>query len=234
LENIVCKHCGVLSKGNYCFNCGQSFLIKRITISGIMHEVVHLFTHLDKGFLYTLRKLITRPGKMQKEYVEGDRLNHQRPFSMFFLCTTAAALIYYWINLALIKYYRIGDESTIFFFQHYMVIVQILLLPAYAGITWLIFYNSKYNYAEVVVLMLYLLSVLLLMAALIQPLRFIWPDLETRYIELPLIVFYGVITNIFFFDKQAKPILILKSMLPIVVAFFLAGFTQDLLIKLLS
>lgn len=171
---------------------------------------------------------------MQKQYVEGHRITHQKPFSMFFICTTVAALIYYWVNLALLKYYQVGGEATASFFQHYMVMLQVVMLPIYAGITWLIFNNSKYNYAEVLILLLYMLSIALLFSAVIQLLRFIWPHLETRFIELPVIMVYGVITNRFFFVAGKKWVVIVKSILAITVCFTLAGFIQDRLITFLS
>ena len=153
---------------------------------------------------------------------------------MFFICTTTAALIYYWINTALIKYYQVGEESAASFFQHYMVMLQIMLLPVYAGITWLIFKKSKYNYAEILILLLYMLSVMLLFSAVIQLLRFIWPHLQTRLIELPVILVYGVISNNSFFYAGNKWMLIMKSVFVIVASFTLAGFVQDQLIKMLS
>ena len=177
---------------------------------------------------------MTAPGTMQKDYVEGHRVKYQKPFSMFFICATAAALIYYWIHLALLKYYHVGDEAAASFFQHYMVMLQVILLPVYAGITWLIFTNSKYNYAEMIILLLYMLSVMLLVSAVIQLLRFIWHDLETRLIELPVLVVYGVITNRFFFNEGQKWVVIVKSILTIVACFALAGFIQDQLIEFLS
>ena len=233
LSNQVCKHCGTPGTGNYCNNCGQSFQLKRITVAGIIHEIFHLFTHFDKGFVYTFKKLVTNPGIMQKEYLEGHRIKHQKPFSMFFICATVAALIFYWINRALITYYEIGDQAAASFFQHYMVMLQIVLLPIYAGISRLIFYDSKYNYAEIIILLLYMLSVALLFSALIQLLRFIWPDLETRFIELPVILAYGIITNNFFFDDGRKWITIVKSAITIAACFLLAGFIQDWLIEFL-
>ena len=234
MTTSFCKHCGATSTGNYCAVCGQSLKVKRLTISGIVHEIFHFFTHLEKGFLYTLKKLITSPGKMQREYVEGHRIKYQKPFSMFFLCATVSALIYYWINLALIKYYHAGSESAASFFHQYMVFLQIVMLPVYAAIAWLFFYDSKYNYAEILILLLYTLSLLLLLAAAIQLSRFMWPDLETRVIELPVILVYGVISNIFFFKDSPKWITIAKSILAIGAGFFLAGFVQDWLIEFLS
>ena len=231
LSSQTCKHCGNTNAGKYCSACAQSFAVKRITVPGILHEIFHLFTHLDKGFVYTLKKLITHPGTMQKEYIEGHRVKHQKPFSMFFLCATFSALVYYWTNTALIRYYNESDETTAYFFQHYMVILQMLMIPVYAGITWLIFYPSKYNYAEVVIQLLYMLSILLLIVALIQLLRLIWPGLETRFIELPVLLVYGILTNINFFTEGKRWLIMIRSVLAIVAAFTLSGLMQYLFIE---
>src|SRR3990170_3167143 len=97
----VCKSCGSSGAGNYCSQCGQPYTIKRISLSALLHDIFHLFTHLDKGFGYTLKKLMVEPGHMQRTYVEGYRAKHQKPFAMFFICATVAALSRYWIFQAL-------------------------------------------------------------------------------------------------------------------------------------
>jgi hypothetical protein len=33
-------------------------------------EVFHFFTHLDRGFPYTLKKLIVSPGTVQRDYIK--------------------------------------------------------------------------------------------------------------------------------------------------------------------
>ena len=71
-----CKHCSATGDGNYCHSCGQKYNTARISIRSILHEAFHFFTHLNHGFPYTLKKLFTSPGKMQKEYIEGSRLKY--------------------------------------------------------------------------------------------------------------------------------------------------------------
>src|SRR3954465_173640 len=91
----VCRRCGFSGSENYCARCGEPYKHKRISVSGLAHEVLHHFTHFEKGFGYTLKKLVTRPGYMQRAYIEGDRTRHQKPFSMFFICATISALSRY-------------------------------------------------------------------------------------------------------------------------------------------
>src|SRR4051794_24556688 len=87
-----CRYCNTMGAGNFCSACGQKFKTERLTLGLIFHEAFHFFTHLDHGFPYTLKRLLKSPGTMQKEYVDGVRLKYQKPFSMFFLCATVAAL----------------------------------------------------------------------------------------------------------------------------------------------
>ena len=79
----LCKSCGSSVIGNYCGECGMPYQVKRISMGGLLHDIFHLFTHLDKGFGYTVKMLIKAPGHMQRQYIEGERAKHQKPFSMF-------------------------------------------------------------------------------------------------------------------------------------------------------
>lgn len=193
-----------------------------------MHDVLHLFTHVDKGILFTIKKLITSPGTMQRDYIDGDRARHQKPFSMFFISATAVGLLRYWINMALVSYYQGGDVVEGDFFHKYLVILHILLLPLYVLITYLVFYKKKFNYAEVGVMMLYTMSFFFLITTAIWLLRFIWPQLDTAYIELPVIAVYNLITFINFYKEDKVWLVIIKSLVTVTLTFLAAGFFEDL------
>ena len=230
----VCKSCGFSGVENYCNRCGQPFKTKRISISGLLHDVFHFFTHLDRGFGYTLKKLIIAPGNMQRVYIEGERSKHQKPFSMFFICATVAGLSRYWIFSALQKYYHAGNISEANFFHEYMVILHLAMLPLYAFIAYLFFYKSKYNYAEVGVLILYTMSIFFLAATIIALLKFVWPHLDTAYIEFPILIIYNVITFINFFDKLPRWSVVLRSIIIIIILFLLIQIVEDLIVQGIS
>lgn len=226
-EQFICRQCGQPGNGKYCTHCGQSLSIHRITMHSILHDVFHFFTHLDKGFPYTLRRLFTTPGKMQLEYIEGDRSKHQKPFSMFFISVTIAALVYYWINVLLKRYHHVSSDEEIKFFNHYLVLLQTLLLPVYTLFLYLIFHRSGYNYAEIGVLQLYTFSIVLMGAAVLQLTRFAMPALETRYVEVPLIVLYATITNLNFFSRLKRWVVIVNSIIVTGASFAIAAVVQD-------
>ena len=226
-----CKYCKATGKGNFCHSCGQKFNAERLSLQSIFQEAFHFFTHLDHGFPYTLKKLFTSPGKMQKEYIEGVRHKYQKPFSMFFLCATIAALSIYWINLILLQHFGAGDTKEAMFFHKYWVLLQVFMLPFYALITYLFFRKAKFNYGEIMVFQLYLFSFLFIILSIIHLLKFIFPHLETRYIELPTIIIITTITNLNFFTRLKKWLVISYTILSIGLCFLLAAYIQDLLVR---
>lgn len=229
-----CVNCGADGTGKYCTNCGNSYGVKRITTPAILHDVFHFFTHLDKGFGFTLKRLILAPGIMQREYIEGFRSRHQKPFSMFFICASVTALLRYWINLSLIGYYHGENLGETNFFHQYMVLLHSALLPLYALVTYLVFYKSKYNYAEIAVFLLYLVGMFLLITNITASLRLIWPDLNTDYFELVLLGGYNAVSCINFFDDSSKWVVLVKSIIAIAAVYFISNYAQDILITLLK
>jgi len=229
-----CRSCGFSGSGNYCSECGQSFNIKRITIPGLLQDILHFFTHFEKGFGYTLKQLAIAPGHMQRNYLQGKRSMHQKPFSMFFICATITALTRYWIFSVLIKYYHADINSEARFFHEYMVLTYISLTPIYALITWLLFYRTKYNYAEIGVMMLYTLSFIFLAAAVISLPKIFFPHLETRFIEFPVFTLYMIITLVNYFKIIPWWIVTIKTIVIMTLAFLLNDIVEDLVIRMIS
>ncbi|MEJ7626270.1 MAG: DUF3667 domain-containing protein [Ferruginibacter sp.] len=201
-----------------------------MTLKGIVQEIFHYFTHLDHGFPFTLKKLLFSPGVMQKEYVAGLRNKYQKPFSMFFICASVAALLLYIINLTLVNNFGTGDREEALFFQKYWVALQVAMFPIFASITYLFFYNTRYNFAEIIILQLYTFAMIFILLTVIHLLKFINSDLQTRYIELPVVIYYTIITNLHFFDRSSKYLTIIKTIFVIAISFFIASSIQDFLV----
>lgn len=226
-----CKSCGFYGTGNYCRHCGHPLKIKRITITGILQDAFHLFTHFEKGFGYTLKQLIIAPGHMQRFYIEGDRGRHQKPFSMFFICATFSALCRYWLLSILVNENQESNAAELAFFREYMVFLYIALIPIYMLILYLFFYRSGYNFAEMGVLLLYTLSLFFLAAPFILLLKFIWLHLDTVYIEFPFFSAYFIITHINFFNKISRGKVIMLSLLLMLIAFIINQLAESLVIR---
>jgi hypothetical protein len=229
-----CKACGTSGSGNFCSSCGQSFKTSRITLPALLHDVFHFFTHLEKGFGYTLKQLIIAPGTMQRDYLEGARSRHQKPFSMFFICATIAAVGRYLIYEVITRYYGIDTTAEANFFHQYWVLLLIALMPFIALLNWLLFYNEKYNYAEMLVVSLYTVAFLFMGALLITLLHLINPHWNTDFIDLGMALTYNMITFYRFFSKSSHWMVLVKAIIGTAAFFFLVQKAEDLVKSLVS
>lgn len=230
-----CKSCGKAGTGKFCGSCGQSYDVKRITVKGLLHDVFHFFTHLEKGFGYTLKRLVTAPGTMQREYVEGNRHRYQKPFSMFFVCLTFNGLLRYFIDELLIRFFNDPGLAAEARFRHELQFVSfVMLVPVITLLAWLVFRSRKYNYAETGVMQLYMLSFLLAATAVIPLLKFIFHTLDTAYIDLPLFVLYSSFTAVHFYNDSKRGVVIVKNIFLTVAFFMLFQLVEDYAIGLLK
>ena len=233
MADQTCRHCGQTGNGKYCSNCGQSYTTKRLTLHSILHEVFHFFTHLDKGFFYTLRMLALQPGKMQKGYIDGHRVKHQKPFSMFFVCGSVTAFALYLIHKPSGEMTHF-DEAMADFRRHYYVLLQAALLPLYALVTWLLFRNNKINYAESLIYFAYTLSFMLLLVIFTNVFdKLTHGRFPTWYIEVPVLLGYLLWTNFRFYPAEKWWGNILKTIISITVSYFISNYISDLAVGIL-
>lgn len=232
-HQYICKNCGNAGTGNYCSLCGEKYRAEKITLGSLIHQVFHLFTHFDKGFAFTVKQLAKHPGQMQREYIDGIRSKHQKPFAFFFVCGTLCGLAFYFINVTNRKLNGNVDIVEEDFFRHYFVIMQACMLPFYALLLWLIFIRAKYNYAEMLVLMLYNLGFVFLIFIPVNVLKIIFIHFDTRYIEVVFLLFYNTKTNLKFFIQQKKWLIILNTIILIAFSYTISQIMNEVAKRIL-
>ena len=79
----VCADCAAPVAGKYCANCGQETLIETPTVRHFAEEFVDQFVALEGKLGRTLRVLLTRPGQLTLDYVEGRRQRYVRPLKLY-------------------------------------------------------------------------------------------------------------------------------------------------------
>jgi hypothetical protein len=201
-----------------------------MTISSILHEVTHIFTHFEKGIAYTFRRLVTQPGGMQKDFLLGHRSKHQKPFSMFFVSATLTAFTIYYTTRTSLEMTHLG-ETTVHFTRHWYVILQSVLLPFYALLTWLLFRSRTFNYAEAVVLTVYTLAFVLLLMIPVNLINLIPHHIETTFVEVPVMAAYFILTNIRFFNTQPTWLVIIKTLIMLLTGFFVFQWIANFIIQ---
>ena len=107
------KNCGEKVVGSYCTHCGQKTIEQRISFHYISHEVLHFFTHFEKGFLFTSWNMLAKPGKVVTDFVKGKRKIYQPPVSFFLIWITMYLLLLYIVEKIFgenaIKFYSLSE-----------------------------------------------------------------------------------------------------------------------------
>jgi hypothetical protein len=83
LVEHTCKTCGNKFQGSYCNLCGEKVL--ETSDRTFRTFIGNLLAFTDSKFLRAIKLTITRPGFLSKEFAEGRRVNHMRPWQMFFV-----------------------------------------------------------------------------------------------------------------------------------------------------
>lgn len=143
-----CQNCHhpLPEEASFCSNCGQSAHIHRIDMHFIIHEVIHAFTHTDKGILYLTKELATRPGIVIKEYIEGKRKRYFNPFSYLVITVAISAFLVHNFNLLSFETNQTNPATA--FATKYVNWIFFFGVPISSFFAWLLFRKKGYNYAE--------------------------------------------------------------------------------------
>lgn len=163
-HDSTCKNCGAALSGNFCANCGQKSEIHRVTFGHFAHEFFHAFTHTDKGILLLMKELITRPGQVAREYLDGKRKKYFNPLT--FLIILSSLYVLFGQKTGYFEALSTGNKGGGYTGQGKEIyieamgimdeqgkIVSLFLMPVLISFfTWIFFYRSKNNLAENLVL----------------------------------------------------------------------------------
>jgi hypothetical protein len=155
-----CKNCDAIVDTKFCPNCGQSTHIHNITVKHVLHDVLHAFTHADKGFLLLAKKLLLQPGIVAREYIDGKRKTYFNPLS--FLVITSAIYGYFayktgymqsgtgggQVSASAAEWSASREVFSLVGRNVGKVLSIALIVPLYSFLTWLFFIGKKRNYAE--------------------------------------------------------------------------------------
>ncbi|RLA22942.1 MAG: hypothetical protein DRQ63_12205, partial [Gammaproteobacteria bacterium] len=88
-----CLNCGTTLSGQYCGNCGQRSRSRLISIWELLRDAFGDLLELDSRVWRTLIPLITRPGKLTRDYLEGRRARYMPPFRTYLVLSIVFFLV---------------------------------------------------------------------------------------------------------------------------------------------
>lgn len=214
-----CKNCKEIITANFCPNCGQR-RYKRINRQYVVEEIQDIFVDVNKGFFYSVLKILRNPGKTAREYMEGNRVDHYKPIALTFVL--AGISIFISVSLLNLNYImkkyteqqHINSKlmSDIFAaISSYYAILMILLLPVFAFITRIPFKKLGHNYYEHIVMNSYVVS---------------------YYTLVSIIVLYPIL---FLFRQSPEKLMLVSQssflILPFILVWFFKGFYKQIPLK---
>ena len=144
--------------------------IKRITFTGVISDAISAF-NIERGLVYTLKLLLTQPGKLLHLYLNEGRFRVFNAFRLLLLSTALSLFILYligpedifgdfsqgWNNNKVDETQINPAELQQVFFDWYNILLWIAI-PIYALFSYLINRKAGYNYAEHVVMQAFYIS----------------------------------------------------------------------------
>jgi hypothetical protein len=137
----------------FCGHCGQRADAGRLTMRQIGHDIMHALTHADHSIFSLVRQLAYRPGRVAREYIEGRRKKYFGPFPFVVISVGLASFMIYVTGVHFFS--PITESGAAGFLQRHVNVVIVLQMPFLAGWCALLFWPSRLNYAEHLVLAAY-------------------------------------------------------------------------------
>ena len=108
-----CKNCDTEINQNYCPNCGKAATLKRIDHHYIVHEITHLL-HFEKGILYTIKQLFTKPGTAVRNFINEDRSRLVKPVVFIIVTSLVFSIISHFFHIeSFVSYKDTDNRSTV-------------------------------------------------------------------------------------------------------------------------
>jgi hypothetical protein len=191
MQAANCLNCGqsLEQQPNYCPACGQKTTVHRISFHELWHDVVHYFTHADKGVFHLFAQLAKRPGGVAKEYIEGKRSKYFKPLNFWLLVAGILVIVtsffykpndsrsqgiekaaervqdpikkQYLVKLA--ERTRTVSKIT----GKYSNVINMVATPLLTFFFWLAYKKGKYNYTEHLVANMYFVGFIMLFYAIV-------------------------------------------------------------------
>ena len=182
MNQHLCKNCEHTFAGNFCSNCGQKTNTVRLNWAYLKDEANYTILHFNKGFLYTIRELFTRPGDTIREFLEGKRVKHYKPLLLVFVLAGINGYLSLQMDLnRMMQQYSNPKVNSVimaeytkvmhWFFAHYSMF-EILALPIVSLASWLSFKKWGYNYIENIIINCFATSQRLMIGVLLFPLQY--------------------------------------------------------------
>lgn len=152
----ACVSCGAALSGPYCSACGQPVIGGRPTLRSLLRAAVGQVLDLDRGFRFTTTGLTVAPGRVITGFLRGDTVRYTHPLAYLLVAFATFALTG---QLAGGVAGMTDGANRIF---------TATAIPVIAAVSRVVFWRGRLNYAEHLIIVVYLLGHIVLGLAVLQ------------------------------------------------------------------
>ncbi|TDG35074.1 DUF3667 domain-containing protein [Pedobacter changchengzhani] len=157
-----CQNCNDQLNSPFCPTCGRASKLKRIDGHYIIHEIEHVL-HFEKGILYTILGLLTKPGESVRNFFFENRSRLVKPIIFIIITSLLYTIVTHFFHLedGYIKYDEVKKSATILIFKwvqdHYGY--SNIIMGAFIAL-WIkiLFKKHNYNFFEILILLCFVMG----------------------------------------------------------------------------
>ena len=90
---MKCQNCENLNVENFCSNCGQKKITKRLSIAEFKDDILNTFFNYESVLFKTIFKLFTRPKQVITDYFYGKRKSYFNPIKLLFIILSIKTIL---------------------------------------------------------------------------------------------------------------------------------------------
>lgn len=168
----MCMNCGAGLDGLFCSACGQSHKYPRLNLRLWIADAFAGLVSLEAPLIRTAIDLTTKPGRMVRRYIDGQRVRFVGPVT--YAVHTSALWIATYAAFPLLPPAD-ASQGTVEAIQRWFVaygqVLNLGALPAIAAAVWLTFSGSRRTFAEQLALVTYLIGHMFLFRSVLLCIR---------------------------------------------------------------
>jgi hypothetical protein len=152
-----CKNCNTEVNQNYCSNCGQAVVLKRIDAHYIIHEIEHVL-HFERGIFYTIKGLLTKPGESVRHFISENRSRLVKPVIFITITSLIYSIVnhFFHIEKGYVQFKEVKESTTGAIFawvQSHYGYANIMMGVFIAFWAKIFFKKYDYNFFEILILL---------------------------------------------------------------------------------
>lgn len=198
-----CLNCGQEIRNNFCGNCGQAKIEKRITTKSVLSDFLQVVLLIESPLLRTIKALVVSPGKFISAYFDGHRKAFMMPIPFFLFLLTIYLVLFHLIGNEFFSFINKSLEikgtpeakmgfsvrEMQAYISHNMNLLYFLLPPILAFFIRTFFKKTKINYGESLVFSFYIVAVGFLFSSAIMVLALT----NIKFMMLRALIVFGYI-----------------------------------------